>query len=414
MNQIEKILLLWIISLISLTCIAHDAEVDGICYNLNYDTKEASVTNKVNNRGVATYPEKVIIPSSIIYNGEKYHVTSIGDSAFYRCKDIKSVVIPKSVKSIENDAFNFCRNLTSVKIPKKVERIGNDAFYCCSKIESIILPKSLKSIGEGAFVGCSFTKITIPKSVTNIEGCPFNSSILTSIVVEKGNNVYDSRNNCNAIIRTETNELIKGCTTTKIPDTVTRIGDYAFAACFCDFKNLASLTIPESVTSIGKGAFLNCMTLKSITIPSALKIIGDDAFMECHSLSSDINLKSVTSIGKAAFMHCYSLSHIIISSDSLLDIRRETFDGCRNLRTVVIPSSVEGIGAFAFSECVRLKSVINYSKIPQRIDSDTFYECNDLHVPKGCKDFYEKSWSWGSFTIYDDAGESTGNQKKLK
>ena len=118
-------------------------------------------------------------------------------------------------------------------------------------------PYPVTSIGDGAFRGCwGLTSVTIPNSVTSIRQGAFGScNGLTSIKVESGNSVYDSRENCNAIIETATNTLITGCNNTIIPNSVTSIGDYAFEHC----TGLTSVTIPNSVTSIGAGAFEYCI-----------------------------------------------------------------------------------------------------------------------------------------------------------
>ena len=137
--------------------------------------------------------------------------------------------------------------------------IGKSAFYGCSGLTSVTIPNSVTSIGQNAFYGCSG---------------------LTSVVVEDGNTVYDSRNNCNAIIETATNTLHSGCKTTIIPNSVTSIGDYAF----CECSGLTSVTIPNSVTSIGIFAFYRCSGLSSVTIPNSVTSIGHAAFTSCYKL----------------------------------------------------------------------------------------------------------------------------------
>ena len=124
----------------------------------------------------------------------------------------KNTVIPNNVTNIGDDAFAGCSGLTSITIPNSVTSIGDYAFRGCG-LTSITIPNSVTSIGDDAFAGCSgLTSITIPNSVTSIGGGAFNGcSGLTSIVVESGNNKYDSRNNCNAIIETSSNKLIVGC-----------------------------------------------------------------------------------------------------------------------------------------------------------------------------------------------------------
>ena len=207
-------------------------------------------------------------------------VTSIGGYAFYDCSSLTSITIPADVTSIGGYAFYDCSSLTSITIPDSVTSIGGEAFVRCSGLTSITIPDSVTSIGSEAFWGCSgLTSITLPASVTSIAGDAFGGcSSLTSIKVDKENKYYDSRNNCNAIIATESNTLVIGCKNTTIPASVTRLGDYAFA----DRSGLTSITIPQGVTSIGYYTFAGCSDLTSITIPQSVTSIGDYAFSSCR------------------------------------------------------------------------------------------------------------------------------------
>ena len=206
-----------------------------------------------------------------------HSVTSIGDSAFYECSSLTSVTIPNSVTSIGNSAFYRCSALTSVTIPNSVTSIGNYVFYACHGLTSVTIPNSVTSIGNYAFYRCSgLSSITIPNSVTSIGKRAFGWCFgLTSMVVESENANYDSRNNCNAIIETESNTLLYGCKSTVIPNSVTSIDNYAFYRC----SGLSSITIPISVTSIGGHAFDYCSNLTSVTVKWATPIvIGIDVF----------------------------------------------------------------------------------------------------------------------------------------
>ena len=259
-------------------------------------------------------------------------LTSIGYSAFYKCSGLTSINLPSSLTSISDYMFVECTSLTSITIPINVTKIGGSAFSSsglqsidlsgcisltsietgafngCTGLTSIVVPEGVTSIGNFAFQGCSgLTSITLPRSLTSIDGYLFNGcDNLTSIVVESGNTVYDSRNNCNAIIETSTNTLIQGCKNTVIPNNITSIGYEAFYQC----GGLTSIIIPESVTSIGNNAFYNCRGLTSITLPSGLTSIGNYVFYQCSGLTSITLPSSLTSIGKNAFNGCSSLASI--------------------------------------------------------------------------------------------------------
>ena len=172
-------------------------------------------------------------------------------------------VIPQGVEVIDCDDFYGRNELVSVVIPDSVERICEGAFNDCRNLKSVVIPRSVDAIYGGIFDGCRN---------------------LTSIVVERGNRVYDSRGNCNAVIRTETNELFLGCSSTIIPNTVQTIGECAFECC----TGLTNILIPEGVVKIGKYAFYGCTGLTSIVIPSTVNVIGEGAFEGCENLTSII------------------------------------------------------------------------------------------------------------------------------
>ena len=332
---------------------------------------------------------------------------TINDYAFENCIGLTSLSIPNSVTSIGSRAFGGCSGLTSLYIPNSVTSIGSSAFGGCSGLTSIIvdeentvydsrnncnalietasntllygsnstvIPNNITTIAGGALSSCPYlTSVTIPSSVTEIGSGAFTGcSSLTSIIVEEGNTVYDSRNNCNALIKTASNCLLRGCRNTIIPNSVTSIGHHAFYSCLA----LTSITIPNSVTSIGEFAFSGCLALTSITIPNSVTLIGNYAFSDCLVLTSITIPNSVTDFGNYAFSGCSDLTSAIIGN-GVTSIEDHTFDGCSNLTSVVIGNSVTAIKTSAFQGCSSLTSVIIPNSVTE-IWSGAFWECSSL------------------------------------
>ena len=183
-------------------------------------------------------------------------ITSIGNFAFAFCSGLTSVTIPNSVTTIGERLFSSCSSLMSITIPNSVTSIGNYAFYECNRLTSVTIPNSVISIGDGSFSRCSSLQcITIPISIAYIGSNPFMYCYgLREMIVASGNNKYDSRDKCNAIIETESDVIISGCQNTIIPTSVKSIGDEAFTGC----HSLKSISIPNSITTIGNYVFRDC------------------------------------------------------------------------------------------------------------------------------------------------------------
>lgn len=270
--------------------------VDGIAYAV---TDSTNLTCEVR-KGPMPYSGKIIIPATVHFDGKNWQVKSIGQFAFSDCPNLSSVKIPNSVTSIGDFAFFQC-GLTSVEMGNSVTSIGEYAFIGCSSLANIVIPSSVTKIGMAAFAGCDS---------------------LDHIFVAVGNPVYDSRDNCHAIIETASNTLVAGCKKTKIPSSVTCIGEMAFNGC----NLLVNINIPSSVTTIGKAAFIGCDSLASVMLSSDSLTIGHSAFKWCSSLESLEIVGRKVQVGKYAFSDCTSLSTVKISVPSL-EVGEGAFSG---------------------------------------------------------------------------------------
>ena len=365
---------------------------------------------KVTDIGTKAFYEYSSLTSVIIPEG----VTNIGANAFYNCSSLTSAAIPKSVTSIGFLAFGYCGGLTSIVVDKEnkyydsrnncnaiIETSSNTLVRGC---KNTIIPDSVTSVKWGAFCGCSgLTSITIPAGVTRIEATAFKGcSGLTSIVVDKENKYFDSRNNCNAIIETESNTLVIGCKNTTIPADVTSIGGCAFFDC----SSLTSITIPKGVTRIWGDAFAGCSGLTSITISAGVTSIGNGAFGGCSGLTSITIPASVTGLGDYLFTGCSSLTSIKVDKENkyydsrnncnaIIETESNTLVyGCKN---TTIPASVTRLGDYAFAGCSGLTSIT----IPQGVTSIGYYafaNCSGLTsitIPQSVTSIGEYAFSNG-------------------
>ncbi len=248
-------------------------------------------------------------------------VKKIGKSAFYECKNLKNVHIPDSVTDLEPRSFGDCDELTSFNIPKgiteipayafewanitsldipdNITKIGEGAFGFCKNLTSLTIPDSVTEIDAKAFQSCKGLKsFEVPKNVTKLSGNAFMSSGITTLTVSPENPVYDSRDNCNAVIETDTDKLIIGIYGTKIPETIRTIGSHAFESS----HELSTLEIPVGVTTIEDYAFDECGSLANLTIPKTVKNIGKNLCCQTR-WNSDLG-HSVTSVSECLTINC--------------------------------------------------------------------------------------------------------------
>ena len=389
-------------------------------------------------------------------------VTIISSQSF-EDSGLTSVMLPNNLQNIGKYAFFKCSNLASIEIPDSVTTIGTYAFYNCSSLTSVTFKDAnnwyctsysdftggqtisvtnatenatyLKETNSDKYwykvTTFSTTADDIESVITNLSAGAYTLKVsggitnttITTIATAMNSNTEAKINldlsGANGLTEIPENafcdkETYNGCTSLlsiNIPDSVTTIGEYAFANC----SGLTSIEIPNSVTSIGDSAFYYCENLTSVIIGSSVTTIDAEAFSYCSGLTS-INIPdSVESIGILSFLGCNNLTtfevgtnnsnfsssndkHIlfnkdktvliaypsakddvttILDSDNVTTIGDHAFFGCSNLTSIKIPDSVTTIGQQAFHNCSNLTNITIGNKVTS-IGDYAFSSCSSL------------------------------------
>lgn len=329
---------------------AEEREYTDTQYKVNYTYDTNGNTAKVKagsyNTVIGSPAAKgdIVIPERIVVDGREYTVDCIGSAAFGG--GVTTVQIPSTVKIIAGYAFALCYDLKSVNLPDNLEFIGDLAFSDDPYLTDIVIPASVTSIGLQPFFRCSG---------------------LQSITVAEGNTVYDSRNNCNAIIETATGKLISGCNNTVLPTGIKTIAWGAFDA----MKGITSVNIPEGVTMLDSYAYAGCGNLEQVTFPESLEELG----WEC-------------------------------------------FDYCTKLTSVTLPKGLKRMGDANFISCTGLTKVIALMEEPFEIEVGNFstwggtFTTATLFVPVGCVGKYRNTSGWNSFAKIKEIGSEIGEKRE--
>ena len=301
--------------------------------------------------------------------------TSISEDAFSCCYNLKTIVIPNSVKTIGAGAFQYCRGLTSISIPNSVTSIGENAFYECENLDSVSIPNSVTSIGDGTFYFCpNMTYLAMGDSVKTIGDQAFSYCI--------------------------------GLKSLKLPNSVTHIGYRAFMG----LSEPTNLDIPNSVISINSYAFYGWTNLTSITIPNSVVVIRRNAFAGCDSLTTATIGNSVGLIENAVFPKSVKILYWNAINGAFqygtgTDTDVSPFYRCKNLTHIYIGSEVESIGDFTLriEDQTNIDTVTCYALVPPDISEYCFffqyatYKNVILCVPKKSEQLYRNAEGWKLF-----------------
>ncbi len=291
--------------------------IDGISYFLNSSAKTATVRSPES--GVS-YINDMVIPESVMYGGVTYRVTSIGDQAFYNCDGLTSITMPNTITSIKREAFGVCSSLTTVTIPVNVSNFGYNVFRRCDNLETIIW-------NARKCADCDESGNNLPRNVTTI---------------------------------------IFGEAVEYIP------------AYLCESLNISTLTLPNSVKSIGKRAFYGCKKLTAINFSDNLTSIGEKAFMGNTYLTSISLPNSVDSIYNGAFYQC------------------------TNLQAIEIGSGIKYL-YYPFGECSKILDFAIWSETPP-IGSPSIDTAVIITIPCGSENLYKAANVWKNYNFQESIG----------
>lgn len=347
----------WSCSKLVKAIVPHTADMFSGCYNL----------------------KTIIVPDG---------VTELRGGAFYQLTSLTNISIPSSVLSIGTQAFYNCINLDSISLSEGLTTVGEGAFWECNKLKSLKLPKSLTTIKSTGFAHCrSLTTVEIPVGATSVESAAFRGCTgLTTIITSTANgiyggNIFEGCSGIKKIIIPEGTVIIKNysfgseftsVTSVSIPNSVTTIGDNAFYKC----SGIDSLSIPESVTSIGTYAFSGCSALKSVKFPNALTRLGSYSFQNCSKLVTVQLPDGITGLEEGVFSACSGLVSVNFPA-SLVTLGKSVFSDCTSLTLSSLPVNLNSLGESCFLNCKSLKTLTIPSSLPT-INQNAFNGCSGL------------------------------------
>ncbi len=353
------------------------------------DTEESvtvAQTQKENLWEYELYPEGVALTA---YHGtatdvyvpatvDEYTVVKLGDGLFRDNDSLNSVTLGAGIEEIGTRCFFDCDNLVCIVTDEELTTIGAEAFYSCNVFNSIILYDAVTTIGENAFsdcpnvtIWCNESTIAYTYATENSIGYEIlNPDATPETYIQDGVTYYIMNGEAIAV------DFDEASTEVGIPATVEGYPVTQLRETFRDCTNLTSVTLPDSLRTIGGYSFYNCKQMTAVALPNSVSSIGFQAFGSCSKLTEIIIPKGVTDIDASTFARCSNLTSVTIP-DSITSIGNYAFYFCTSLSSVTIPDSVTSIGTFAFGYCYKLAS----ARIPDgvtKIEGHTFFDCRSL------------------------------------
>ncbi|MCR4738825.1 MAG: leucine-rich repeat protein [Lachnospiraceae bacterium] len=413
-------------------------EIQEYCFDACSNLSEVTLSKNLNTLGYGAFRGTAIssiwIPaslvttssygdSSIFANCTKLKTvefeegrTAIPTQLFRNCDSLETITIPDTVTSIENAAFQNSNNLRTVVFGANLTRIGYQAFSGCTGLQSINLPDSVTEIDADCFDGCTnLSAVTLSKNLQKLEYGAFRGTAISSIWIPASlvttssyndNTIFAGCTNLKTVefeegISRIPNHLFRNCDsleTITIPDTVLSIGDSAFR----DSNYLQTVVFGENLTKMENRAFSGCTGLQTVNLPDSVTEIGTYCFEGCTNLSEVTLSKNLQKLEYAAFKGT-AISSIwipasLVTTSSFNDssifadcknlktiefeegrttIPKSLFRNCDSLETITLPDTVTLIAADAFRNCDNLRRVV-FSEDLTKIDYDAFRGCTRL------------------------------------
>lgn len=367
--------------LLCLTCAAHAADDWYLTFSFDEEKKQAYV--------VATSSTKldITIPETTKMGGEEYTITEIRNGAFKNRINLRSISLPKSLTLIGERAFSGCNNLKTVihrgPVPPTIAADTYDEGvleHCYAPQESLeeyrqcykswLDPSSFRDYSKLIVSKDDFYYYILDREDHKVS-LLFSTRGLPSDFLVPNSTTFDDEDYYVTEIDDRAFLQMSGIESVTIPNTVTSIGAKAFYG-----STLKSVSIPSSVSHIGESAFYGCSSLTSVMLPKSLTEISDCLFQKCTNLESVLIPSSVTSIGSGAFNNCSKLTNINIPN-SVTSIKDGVFSYCISLKTIEIPNSVTTLDGSLFAYCTSLTSVSIPNSV-STIGGGVFVGCTSL------------------------------------